>query len=791
MKLIRKAAVLGSGVMGSAIAAHLANAGIDVVLLDIVPFELTEEEKAKGLTINDKLVRNRIVQSNFDAMLKAKPAALYLKDFAKNIKIGNFDDDIAEIKNCDWVIEVVVENMDIKKKLFIERVLPNLNENAVLSTNTSGLSVNEMAQVMPLDVRKRFMVTHFFNPPRYMRLLEIVPNKDTDPKILQDMADFIEKRLGKGIVYAKDTANFIANRIGVYFIFSAFKHMMNMGLTVEEVDAVCGPAIGMPKTAVFKLADLVGIDTIGHIAKNTYTLLPNDEEREIYKLPDFVKGMIDKKLLGNKTKAGFYKKDNDKKRFYYDYNIQDYVEIKKPKFSSVETAKQIDDLNDRIKAVLSGKDKGSQVAWNILRDTFIYTFNRIPEISDDVLNVDNAMKWGYNWELGPFEMMDVIGVQNIVKRAEKEGIKVPEKLKSIDSFYKEENGKTYYYSANGEYKELVRKKENVKLTILKKAGNIVEKTSEATLIDLRDGVFCLEFHTKMNAIGGGILSMIKKATKRAEEEGVGLVIANEGKNFSAGANLAMLATAISEGAFEDIDMMVRMFQNATMAIKYSRVPVVSAPFGMTLGGGCEVCLHSDVICAYAETYMGLVEVGVGLLPAGGGTKELAVRAIQDAEFYGIDVSNLIFKYFQNIAQAKVSMGAHELYEMGYMRKGDTVTMNLDNLIYDAKQMVLSLANNYRPKKPLTELKAPGRSVASAIKSQLWNMMVGNYITEYERYMAGLIADVITGGDVSSGTLITEQYLLDLEREKFLKLCGQRKTVERILSILKTGKPLRN
>lgn len=790
MKTIKKAAVLGSGVMGSAIAAHLANAGIDVILLDIVPFSLTEEEQKKGLTLQDKVVRNRIVQSNFDAMLKAKPAALYLKEFASNIKIGNFEDDISEIRDCDWVIEVVIENMDIKKKLFLEKVLPNLKEDAILSTNTSGLSVNEMASIMPMDVRKRFIVTHFFNPPRYMRLLEIVPNNDTDQKIVEFMANFIEKRLGKGIVYAKDTANFIANRIGVYFIFSAFKHMLSMGLTVEEVDVSCGPAIGMPKTAVFKLADLVGIDTIGHIAKNTYQLLPNDEEREIYKIPDFVARMIEKKLFGNKTRAGFYKKENGK-RFYYDYNVEDYVELKKPKFASIETAKQVDDLKDRLNAVIFGKDKGSQIVWNILRDMFFYTFNRISEIADDVLNVDNAMKWGYNWELGPFEMMDAIGVKNIVKKAEKEGIRVPEKLKNIESFYREEDGKIFYYTANGGYRELTRKKEHIKLTILKKAGNVIEKSNEATLLDLGDGVFCVEFHTKMNAIGGGILNMLKKGVKRAEEDGIGLVVANEGKNFSAGANLAILATAISEGAYEDIDMVVRMFQNATMALKYAKVPVVAAPYGMTLGGGCEVCLHSDAICAHAETYMGLVEVGVGLLPAGGGTKEMAVRAILDAEFYGIDVSNLIFKYFQNIAQAKVSMGAYELFEMGYMRKGDTVTMNIDNLIHDAKKMVMTIANNYRPKKPLTELKAPGRSVASAIKSQLWNMMAGNYISEYERYMAGLIADVITGGDVPYGTIITEQYLLDLERENFLRLCGQKKTVERILSLLKTGRPLRN
>ncbi|GAB4433300.1 MAG: 3-hydroxyacyl-CoA dehydrogenase/enoyl-CoA hydratase family protein [bacterium] len=795
MKQINKVAVLGAGVMGATIAAHLANAGLDVLLLDIVPKEPNEAEKAKGLTLNDKAVRNRFAMSGLENVKKAKPAAFFLPEYAANIEVGNFEDDIAKLKECDWIIEVVVENMDIKKKLFAEKVAPNMKKGAILSSNTSGLSINEMATVLPEAVKKNFLGTHFFNPPRYMRLLEIIPCKHTSPEVIEFMANFIEKRLGKGIVYAKDTVNFIANRIGVYAICNAIKHMIDMDMTVEEVDAVNGPATAKPKTAVFKTADLVGLDVLYHVANNSYTLLPNDEERDVFQLPEFFVEMVKKGILGNKTKGGFYKKDkgaNGSKTYYFDYKTKEYVEVKKPKFGSLEAVKMIDDPAKRLQAVIFAGDKVSNFAWNNLRDTLIYTLNRIPEIADNIVNIDNAMKWGFNWELGPFEMFDAIGVKNFVKRAEKDGKALPEVLKGIDSFYKFENGKEYYYCViDKTYKEVPRKATQINLTILKKAKGVVEKNSGASLVDIGDGVFCLEFHTKMNAIGGEILSMIHKSIKRAEEEGQGLVIANHGSAFSAGANLMLLAIAIAEGSFDDINMTVKAFQKAMMAIKYSKIPVVAAPHSLALGGGCETCLHADAINPYAETYMGLVEIGVGLLPAGGGTKEMAIRAINLAEENNADVSAFIFKNFMNIAQAKVSMSAAELYKMGFLKKGDQITMNIDNLIHDAKQKVIALADNYRPAKPLTELKAPGRSVAASIHSQLWNMKAGNYITEYEEFLGKTIAHVICGGDVPAGTLITEQYLLDLEREAFLKLCGQKKTLERIQHMLKKGKPLRN
>ncbi len=798
MKDIRKVAVLGAGVMGSTIAAHLANAGIDVLLLDIVPKELTEEEKKKGLTLEDRAVRNRIVTNALENLKKMKPAALYVKDYIKYIQIGNFEDDIEKISECDWVIEVVVEDFNIKKSLLENKVVPNISPKAILSSNTSGLSINAMAECVPEDLRKRFLVTHFFNPPRYMRLMEIVGSKYTDPEVIKFMADFISFRLGKGIVYAKDTPNFIGNRIGVYLMFAAIKHMQELDLTVEEVDAIAGPVLGFPKTAVFRLADLVGIDTLVHVAENTYNLLdPSvDDEREIYKVPDFLKQMIEKKLLGNKTGKGFYykeKKDGKKVIYYYDIKSGEYKEATKPKFASVQAASQGKTLKEKINILLNGNDKASQFAWRLLRDALIYSFKRIPEIADDVVNVDNAMKWGYNWSLGPFELFDAIGVSRFVERAKSDGVKIPEGLEGIESFYKFEDGKEYYFDIlERTYKEKPRKKTHISLEILKKTGHLVESNSGASIIDLGDGVFNLEFHTKMNAIGAEIISMAKKAIKRAEEEGVALVISNQGKLFSAGANLALIATSIAEGAFDDIYMAVKQFQDMTMGFKYARVPVVAAPFNITVGGGCETCIHSDAIVAHAETYMGLVEIGVGLLPAGGGTKEMAIRAIEIAKrFKAPDVTPFIAKYFENIAMAKVSTSAREAFELGYMDDSDSVTMDIDNLIYDAKQVALALARNYRPSKPLTDIPAPGRDVFATIKNMLWTMWKGGYISEYDKKIAEKIAYVMTGGDVAPATMITEEYLLELEREAFVQLCGEKKTIERIQHMLKTGKPLRN
>ena len=796
MRQINRVAVLGAGVMGATIAAHLANAGLDVLLLDIVPRELTEQEEAKGLTLESPAVRNRIAQNGLQGLLKMKPAPFYLKEYAGQIEVGNLEDDLAKLKECDWIIEVVIEYMPIKLDL-LKKLVPNLSPGAILSTNTSGLSVNDMAEALPVEVRKNFLVTHFFNPPRYMHLMEVVGCKDTDPEILAGMADFINVRLGKGIVYAKDTPNFIANRIGVYAIYKGIEHMIALDMTVEEVDSVAGPATARPKSVAFRTVDLVGLDTLGHIAVNSHELLPDDEEREVFKVPEFMAKMIENGQHGNKTKQGFYKKqmvDGKRQILYFDHKSGEYKPIEKPKFPSVMAVKMVDDPGQKVKMVINAKDKGAEFAWKSLRDTLIYTVNRIPEIADDVVNVDNAMRWGFNWEIGPFEMLDAIGVQTFVKRAEADGVAVPESMKNVESFYRfnEAGQKEYYDLLDGTYKLVPANEKQIKLDILKRtASNVVEKTANCSILDMGDGVFGFEFHSKMNAISGDILSMTHKAVKRAEEEGVGLVLGNQGANFSVGANLMMLAVAIAEGAFEDVNMTIRAFQRATMAVKYAKVPVVAAPFNMTLGGGCEYSLHSDAINAYAETYMGLVEIGVGLLPAGGGTKEMCLRAVELSQRYKTDVTPFIFKNFEQIGMAKVSMGAGELWDMGYLRNGDSITMDIDRLIADAKQKVLGLANNYRPKKPVENIPAPGRSVASSIKSQLWNMKMGNFVTEYEAEMGTLIAQVLCGGDVNGGTLISEDYLLQLEREAFLKLCGNKKTSERIQHMLKTGKPLRN
>ncbi len=795
MRQINRVAVLGAGVMGATIAAHLANAGVEVLMLDIVPKELTGPEAAKGLTLDSPAVRNRIAEGGLQGLTKMKPAPFYLPEYAGLIQVGNLEDDLAKLATCDWVIEVVVEYMPIKLDL-LEKITPYLSATAILSTNTSGLSVNEMAAVLPEELRRRFLVTHFFNPPRYMRLMEIVPCRETDPAVVKDMADFISSRLGKGIVYAKDTVNFIANRIGVYAIYKGIQHMMELGLTVEEVDSIAGPATARPKSAAFRTADLVGLDTLAHVGSNSYNLAPDDEEREVFKLPDFMVKMIEKGLLGNKTKKGFYTKEmvgGKPQIHYFDYQTGEYKPIVKPKFPSVQLVKQLDDPGQKIKMVVNARDKGAEFAWKSIRDTLIYTVNRIPEIADDVVNVDNAMKWGFNWEIGPFEMLDAIGVQAFVKRAEADGVKVPEKLKGIEAFYRfnEAGQQEYYDLMQGGYAPVPVKAGQIRLEILKKAGKVVEKNANCSILDLGDGVFGFEFHSKMNAISGDILAMTHKAVKRAEDEGVGLVLGNRGANFSVGANLMMLAVAIAEGAYDDINMVIRSFQKATMAVKYAKIPVVAAPFNMALGGGCEFCLHADAINAHSETYMGLVEIGVGLLPAGGGTKEMCLRAVELAQQYGTDPQPFIFKNFQQIGTAKVSMGAAELFDMGYMRRGDSISMDIDQLIADAKQKVLALAVNYRPKRPLENIPAPGRGIAASIKSQLWNMKMGNFITEYEMEMGALIGQIVCGGDVAAGTLITEDYLLQLEREGFVKLCGNKKTAERIQHMLKTGKPLRN
>ncbi|MDX2469567.1 MAG: 3-hydroxyacyl-CoA dehydrogenase/enoyl-CoA hydratase family protein [SAR324 cluster bacterium] len=789
MKSIEKAAVLGAGVMGATIAAHLANAGVEVLLLDILPKDAPE------LGAKDAHNRSSIAANGLKALAKLKPAPFYLKDYASRISVGNLTDDLEKLKTCDWIVEVVIERMDIKLSL-LEKLAPNINKDAILSTNTSGLSVTEMSKALPDDLKKRFLVTHFFNPPRYMRLMEIVPTPDTDPAIVEFMADFTSNRLGKGVVFAKDTPNFVANRIGVYSIYKGMEHMAKMGLTVEEVDAISGPATARPKSAAFRTSDLVGLDTMVHVANNSYENLPNDEEREVFKVPEYLTKMVENGQLGNKSGSGFYKKGRDAQGnrtiTYFDYVSGEYKDLEKPRFKSIGNARMEDNPRKRLKKLFEIDDKASQFAWAALRDILLYTFRRIPEIADDIVNIDNGMRWGFNWDLGPFEMFDALGVKWFCEKAKAEGVTLPEGLEKIESFYRFNDGvKEYYDILAGKYVPIKLGEKEINLEIIKKAGGVVDQTGNCSLVDLGDGVFGFEFHSKMNSISGDILGKAIQAVRYAEKEGVGLVIGNQGVNFTVGANLALLTMAIAEGDWDDIGMMIRQFQNATMAMKLAKVPVVVAPFHMTLGGGCEFSLHGAAINAYSETYMGLVEIGVGLLPAGGGTKEMCLRAVAQAAQFGTDPTPYIFKYFQQIGMATVSMGADELFDMGYMRHGDSVTFNLANLIGDAKKKVLGLATNFRPQHKQMAIPAPGRSIAASIQSSLWNMAQGGFATEYEFELGKSIAHVITGGDVPAGTLISEDYLLDLELEGFLRLCGNKKTYERIQHTLKTGKPLRN
>jgi 3-hydroxyacyl-CoA dehydrogenase len=780
--------------MGAAIAAHLANSGLQVLLLDRPPEKLTDEEAAKGLTLAHASVKSRLARDGVKAALDVRPAAFYRKDYAELISIGNFEDDAQKLKGCDWVIEAVIEQLEIKQELFKNVVIPNLAEHAILSSNTSGLSINALAEGLTEDVQKRLLVTHFFNPPRYMRLLELVPCQATDPGLMADLGAFIDRRLGKGVVVAKDTPNFIANRIGAFALFNAMAHMQEMELTVEEVDIVSGPVTARPRSAVFRTADLVGIDTLMHVGRNSVALLADDPQRDVFAPPGFLVEMVKKGLLGNKSKAGFYQKKTEggeRKISQYDYTRGEYVPVSKPRFDSIGAARKIDEPALRLKTLLEGDDKVAEFAWRNLRDTLLYAVGLIPEIADSIEEVDNAMKWGFNWEIGPFAMLDAIGVHEFAERAEGDGLTVPDILKLVGQMIRIEDGRESYWDLLENRWQESTGVVPLRLDLVKQSQGVVDGDNDSSIVDLGDGVFCLEFHSKMNSIGPEILNMIMKAVARAENEGVGLVVGNQGATFSAGANLLVLAMALLERKFSQIGDVVSAFQRATMALKYAKVPVVAAPFNLTLGGACEVSLHADAINAHAETYMGLVEVGVGILPAAGGCKEMTLRSVALAEENNTDVSPFLFKAFENIGMAKVATSAAEIYDLGYMRRGDTVTMNLSRLLDDAKQKVLSLATGYRPERQKQKVKAPGRSVAASMKSRLWNLEKGSFISPYDVEVASAVADVLCGGDVAAGTLVSEAYLLELEREKFLSLCGNKKTAKRIEHMLKTGKPLRN
>jgi len=790
---VEKVCVLGAGVMGSGIAAHFANAGFPVVLLDIVPPDLKEEEK------QDKKARNRFALNGIENALKFKPAPLfYSASFKDLITVGNFEDDFEKVGECDLIIEAVVENLDIKRKLF-ERVEQQMKWGAIVSSNTSGLSIKAMTEGRGSEFKRNFLVTHFFNPVRFMKLLEIVPGEETDQEVIDTWVKIGRDRLGKGIVFGKDTPNFIANRIGVYGLMKVIHLMIQDGYTIEEVDAIFGPPMGRPKSAAFGTCDLVGIDTFAHVTKNCYDSLPNDDERDVFILPDFVQKMIEMKMLGNKTKAGFYKKSESGERLVLDYNTLQYRPLIKPDFDSIKATKGVDNPKEKLVNLLNTDDRGSKLAWKATAHTLIYAAKRIGEIADDIVNIDNAMKWGFNWELGPFEVWDAIGVKESVEKMESEGFKVPEIVKRVltegeGTFYKKEGAQRYYFDfASGTYKPLVLPETVIILGDLKEQGKVIKENFGASLIDIGDNVACLEFHTKMNAIDDDIIRMIHESADEVEANFEGLVIANHAENFSVGANLGLILMIAQMGNFEQLREVVKAFQGANMRLKYLKRPVVTCPAGMTLGGGCEVTMHGARIQAAAETYIGLVEIGAGVLPAGGGCKEMLVRVLSGVPAdMKINRMPFIQKAFECIAMAKVSKSAEEAKELGYLRPFDGVSLNRDNQIYEAKQVVLGLSRaGYRPPLPPQNLILPGREGFALLKLGLWTFGLSGYVTEHDKVCAEKIAWVLCGGDIEPNTKVTEEYLLELECEGFLSLAGMEKSQARMEALLKTGKPLRN
>jgi 3-hydroxyacyl-CoA dehydrogenase len=797
---IRKAAVLGAGVMGSAIAAHLANAGIPSFLLDIVPPELTEAEKKKGWTPEHPEFRNRFAILGKKNIQEARPAPLYLKEDAELITVGNFEDHLSWISQADWVVEVVLENLNVKKELF-KKLLPFLKEGAVVSSNTSGISIRKMCEGFPGGFEERFLGTHFFNPPRYMRLLEIIPTASTSTSVVEKMTEVGERILGKGVVFAKDTPNFIANRIGSFAMSTVIRTMIEDGYRIEEVELLTGPVTGKPKSATFRTGDIVGLDVMVHVAKNLVESLP-EKEGNYFELPPFIHAMVKNQWLGQKTKQGFYKrlkKEGKEETLVLDYEKLDYRPQERANFPSVEAAKNIEDLRERVKTLAMSPDRGGQFVWKTMKKTLLYSAEKIPEIADDIVNIDRAMKWGYNWELGPFEAWDAIGLKSSAKRMEKEGDPIPplvEKLlsKGYTSFYEKRDGKTLYFDLGAsQYREIELKPEIILLPSLKDRQKTVLSNPGASLIDLGDGVACLEFHSKMNSIGADTVQMIRDSLKEAEEKFDGLVIGNQSENFSVGANLMLMLFEIQDENWDDIDMMVKAFQDVLMAVKYFEKPVVAAPFGMTLAGGCEIALACSKMQAAAETYMGLVEVGVGLIPAGGGTKEMLLRCTEGIP-PGVDADFLPFvrKAFETVAMAKVSTSVKEAQKLGYMRPTDRISINRDYLLHDAKRTVLDLVREgYRSPRPQKNIKVLGERGYALLKMGLFYMREGGYISEYDEHVARKVAHIMTGGDLPDGTEVTEQHLLDLEREAFVSLCGEVKTQERIEHMLKKGKPLRN
>ncbi len=799
-RAIRRVAVLGAGIMGSRIALHFANIGVHALLLDIVPRELTEAEQKAGKTLESKDVRNRIVTDLFQTALKSNPSPVYDSAVHKRVALGNFTDDLAKIADVDWIIEVVVERLDIKQSLYAE-IEKYRKPGTLISSNTSGIPIHMLSQGRSDDFRRHFCGTHFFNPPRYLKLLEIIPTPDTDPAILEFMMDYGDRVLGKTTVLCKDTPAFIGNRVGIFAFLDAFHKIMKHGLSVDEVDALTGPVIGRAKSATFRTSDVVGLDTAVHVAKGIYDNCPQDEARDSYKLPDFVAKMVEKKMLGDKTGGGFFKKvkkaDGTSEIMSLNLDTLEYgPQQKKLKTPAMEQAKGNDSLPARIKILVGAQDKYGAY----LRDThyglFSYVSHRIPEIADELYQLDQAVSAGYGFAYGPFEVWDILGVPEVVKAMKAEGYKLAPWVEAMvaaghTSFYTVKDGKKFYYSQHSKsYQPMPGGAEFIVLDAMRDKS-VIWKNAGTSLFDLGDGVTLLEFQTKMNTIGGEVLEAVKKVIELTEREHRALVIGNQGENFTVGANLAMVFMLAAQQEWDELNFGVKVFQDTSMSLKYSRIPVVVAAHGMTLGGGCEFSMHATSTVAAAETYMGLVEVGVGIIPGGAGTKELAVR-VADEYMDGDIETNTMQKYLMNAAMAKVGTSAQEAFNLGLLQaKKDRIVVNGGRLLAEAKKRALELAEGYVPKTPRTDVRVMGRAGLALVKVAADQMKFGGYASEHDRLITEKIGYVMCGGDLSYPQQVSEQYLLDLEREAFLSLVGTKATLERIQHMLQTGKPLRN
>ena len=796
---IKKVAVLGSGVMGSGIACHFANIGLQVLLIDIVPKEPTEEEKSKGLGMNDKQVRNRIVNTALATALKSKPSPIYKQSFASRITTGNFDDDLSGIKECDWVIEVVVERLDIKQQVF-EKVDALRKPGTLVTSNTSGISVEKVAEGRSDDFKKHFCGTHFFNPPRYLQLFEIIPTSFTSPAVISFLTVYASKYLGKTAVIAKDTPAFIANRVGTFSIMELFNHVVELGLTIPEIDKLTGPVIGRAKSATFRTADIVGLDTLVHVANNIRELT-KDESNDAFAIPDYLHKMLENKWLGDKTKQGFFKKvtENGEKKFLsLNFSTLTYEEAPKPKFSVFEKTKGIDNIAQRMPVLLADKGKAGEFYRSSFYSLFRFVSNRIPEITDAIYKVDDALNAGFGWKLGPFQTWDAVGVEKTVHAMEEAGKPAADWVKTmlslgISSFYKLENGRKYYYDIAQKSYQLIPGQESTLSLEAMRGSNVLWENNDTTIFDIGDGVLNIEFHTKMNTIGAGVLEGLNKALDLAEAESNALIISNEGEHFSAGANVGMIYMFAIEQEYEDLDMAVQWFQKTTMRLRYSSVPVIAAPHGMTLGGGCEVCMHADKVIAHAETYMGLVEFGVGLIPGGGGVKEFALR-LSDELKEGDVRTNAFLQRYLSIGQAKVSTSAYEAFDLGYLRTGiDEVVVSRSHQLAYAKKVALNMVEKgYTRPVERTDVKVMGREALGMVYVGADGFTTAEYMSEHDKLIAEKLGYVMAGGEISqSMTEVSEQYLLNLERKAFLELCMQRKTLERMQSLIVSGKILRN